>query len=393
MTRRPRSGRWLWVGLLACLAGGCAHNTVTTPPVTGLPPLELPTGPIAPEDALAKTHSPNMLALSDEMRAFVDRYVRGDQRQRLQTLHRSLVSPAMAGVSYDPAADGTAEEVFHSGAANCLSYAHLFVAMARYAGLDAKYLSTSLRPEWSRHGNQIALRTHVNVTVRLHNGEQYVVDIDPVGRERIASSDVLGDDEALALYHGNLAMDALLDSDLPRAYAEALRAVSLGGNIDYLWINLGIIYRQAGQNAAAEAAYRTAPAINPDSRTAMNNMAALYNTIGETDKARAWEARVLERRERNPYYHYYLGERAEASGDLASALAHYTEAIALKDSEAEFYFRVARLYLAMQQHEQSRRYIVQAIDHARLVAERREYEAFLDKLDDGAVVTARLHAD
>ena len=83
---------------------------------------------------------------------------------------------------YDMSADGTAAEAFASGRANCLSYAHLFVALARYAGLDANYQSLTLRPEWSRHGDRVALRQHVNVRVDLRGGEQYMVDIDPVSR-------------------------------------------------------------------------------------------------------------------------------------------------------------------------------------------------------------------
>ena len=377
MTCHPPDG-WLQraaISLLALLMTACAQHMVQTPPVTELPPLEIAAATLPPAEALLQTTSPDMLALNDEMRDFVDRYVHGDQRQRLQTLHRSLLSPAMVGVSYDPTADGTAAQVFHSGAANCLSYAHLFVAMARYAGLNARFLSTSLRPEWSRHGNQIALRRHVNVTVKLRSGEQYVVDIDPIARERIASADILSDDEALALYHSNLAMDALLDDDLSRAYSQAVKAVALGSNIDYLWVNLGIVYRQAGQDAAAEAVYHTALTIDPDSRTAMNNLAVLYNSRGDMTQARIWEDRVRERRERNPYYHYYLGELAESRGELDLALAHYRDAIELKQTDAEFYFRVARLHLAMQQRDQSRRYIK------------------LEALDSGSVVTAKLQTD
>jgi Tfp pilus assembly protein PilF len=328
--------------------------------------------------------------MTDEMREFVDDYVNGSQRQRLLTLHRSLRSPAFVGVKYDPDADGSAADVWRSGAANCLSYAHLFVAMARYAGLDARYLSVSLRPEWSRHGDQVALRKHVNVRVRLRSGEEYVVDIDPVARERIASAKVLRDEEAFALYHGNRAMGALLQQQRERAYAEAVRAISLGGSIDYLWVNLGAIYRQTGQDEAAEAMYRAALELNPDSPTAMNNMAVLYATRGQLQESRHWEERVRKRRTQNPFYHYYLGEVAEADGDLDTALSHYLDAIALKETESEFYFRVARLYLAMQRREQSRSFAEKAIEHSRLVGERREYQLFLNQLDSKTVVTAQL---
>ncbi len=395
MTRRLAGAFSLRVAtcLLASVLAACAHQGGPSASIRDLPPLQLPEGELGPEQALATTSTPDMLAMTDEMKDFVERYATGSQRQRLQTLHRSLQSPAMVGIDYDPDADGTAAEVYHSGAANCLSYAHLFVAMARHAGLNANYLSTTLRPEWSRHGDQVALRRHVNVTVRLRQGEQYVVDIDPVGRDRVASADILDDREAFALYHGNLAMDALLKQDLEEAYAQAIRAISMGRDLDYLWTNLGIIYRRAGQDDAAEALYQMALSVSPNSRTAMNNLAILYAERGDEEQARYWEERVRKRREQNPFYHYYLGEKAEADGDLGAALAHYEEAIELKKTEAEFYYRVARLYREMQRREESRLYIQHAIEHARLVAEREEYRAFLDKLDADAVVTARFQPD
>ena len=354
-----------------------------------LPPVQAGEESVPAADALALTETPELLAMDDAMRAFVDQYVTGSQRQRLQSLHRSLRSQAMVGIDYDPSADGTAAEVFHSGAANCLSYAHLFVTMARYAGLDARYLSVSLRPEWARHGEQVALRKHVNVVVRLRNGEEYVVDIDPVSRERVASARILKDREAAALYHSNRAMEALFLQDRVRAYAESVRSLSLGGNIDYLWVNLGAIYRGAGQDDAAEAMYHRALALNPDSPTAMNNLAVLYYDRGELEESLRWENRVRKRRESNPFYHYYLGELAEAEGDSELALVHYLNAIDLQETEAEFYFRVARLYLAMQRPQESRSYAEQAVQRSRLVGERKAYQLFLQQLDRGEVVTAQ----
>lgn len=381
-------------GLVASLAAvvlsACANQSFFTFDPDALPPLRVEGEVLAADAALDRTETPELVALDDDMRAFIDQYVTGSQRQRLQTLHRGLRSQAMVGIDYDPSADGTAVEAFHSGSANCLSYAHLFVAMARYAGLDARYLSVSLRPEWARHGEQVALRKHVNVVVRLRNGEEYVVDIDPVARERVASARVLKDREAFALYHGNKAMEALFRQDSARAYAEAVRALSLGGNIDYLWVNLGAIYRSAGQEAAAEAMYLKALELNPDSPSAMNNLALLYYNRGELETSRRWEERVRERRESNPFYHYHLGELAEAEGDREQALEHYLDAIDLQEDEAEFYFRVARLFLSMERYEQSRNYAEKAVEHARLVGERKAYEQFLKQLQNGGVVTAQL---
>ena len=373
-------------GLGMLLLVGCAHYAPPTPGVVELPPLQLPGGTVTPGAAVADVETPDLLALTSDMRDFVDRYAGdGNQRQRLMTLHQSLRSPALLDVRYDAAADGTAAEAFDSGTANCLSYAHLFVALARYAGLNVSYQSLALRPEWSRHGDQVALRRHVNVRVDLRHGEQYMVDIDPVARERIASAEQLSDEEAAALFHANRAMDLLLSKNQAAAYAQALRALELAPGIDYLWVNLGAIYRQAGQSLAAEMAYKTALAVNPESPSAMNNLAVLYNMRGDVEESQRWEEKVRRHRERNPYHQYALGEVAESAGDLEGALEHYRAAIRLKANDAEFYYRVARVYHARHQYAETVRYLEEAIKRSRLVGERDEYRAFLQKVTENGL--------
>jgi tetratricopeptide (TPR) repeat protein len=373
----------LLAGLMVLLLTACAQHSQRSAEFSSLPPLQLPDKQWSAADAAASVTTPDLLGLSPAMREFGDRYVnRGHQFRRLQILHSSLRSPAFVDIRYDPVADGTAAEAFARGSANCLTYAHLFVSLARYAGLDARYLAFKLRPQWARHGQRVALSQHVNVLVKLRNGAKYVVDIDPINRGSIASAAVLDDEEAFALYHGNLAMDALLSERQTMAFAEAVRAVELSTNTDYLWVNLGAIYRQNGQNDAAEKSYLTALHLNPNSRSAMNNLAVLYESLGDVERSLQWRERVAAYRQRNPYYHIYLGELAEAEGNPDQAIAHYRQAIALKDSDAEFYYRLAKLYFSLHQRPESIRYVREAIERSRLVGEREEYQNFLRQLSE-----------
>ena len=368
-------------GLLAGLLCACAQHPLSTPGLSRMAPLQHGDEPLAAESAAASVETPDMLALNDEMREFVDRYAAGGSRyQRLLSLHSSLRSRAMLGIEYDPGAGGSARQVFQRGSANCLSYAHLFVSMARYAGLDARYLSLSLRPEWSRHGDRVALRQHVNVMVDLANGARYMVDIDPIARERVAEADVLKDREALALHHANEAMDALLAKDYRSAYSRAARSIDLAGDIDYLWVNLGAIYRKAGQNEAARQSYLTALGLNPDSRSAMNNLAVVYDAEGDVERSNYWIAQVVDHRRKNPYYHIWLGEQALVEGNVGGAINHYEQAIVLKSTDSEFYFRLARVYRDLNEYPRSIEYVERAIEFSRLVGERERYQAFLKDL-------------
>jgi Flp pilus assembly protein TadD len=375
--------------LLLFVLTACATRPGYRGDVMLLAPLQLDGTGLSVSEALVLAPTPDLLGLSDEMREFMDRYVNvsSSQRQRLRVLHRSLRSDAMVGLDYDPDADGTAAEVFHRGEANCLSYAHLFVSLARYAGLDARYHAMELRPDWSRHGSRIALRRHVNIWVKLKGGEEYMIDIEPVQRTEVAGSRLLTDAEAFALYHNNLAMDELLREQVVGAYAQSVRAVELSADTSYLWVNLGAIYRLNGQEQASEDSYQTALQLDPGSPSAMNNLVVLYHAQGRQSLANHWETEVAAYRQRNPYYHSHLGLQAEKAGDLPAAAVHFLRAIELEDEDADFYYQLGRLYYSMQRSSDSVRYLELAIEHSRLKLERERYEAFLKQVNERSVAT------
>lgn len=385
---RVFASRLLFSVVLLGVLAGCTAPASRIPSVATLPALQLSAGTrVTPEQALAGTETPALIELDDAMRAFVDRYVRSavSPRARLELLHSSLRSGAMHGLEYVPDADGSAQQAFASGRANCLAYANLFVGMARYAGLDADYQLLTLRPDYSRFGTRVAVQQHINVLVRLRNRTLYSIDLDPPPRDAISGSRKLGDREAFALYHNNLAMNYLRNEELQSAYAHALQALTLSPRSAFLWINLGVVYSRSGQVAAAVKNYHQALALNPDAGSAMNNLLVLYSRTGDTRQMNYWKQEVASHRQRNPYYYVSLGEAAARNGELQEAVAHYQSAIARKESDPEFYFSIARLYLQLQKPGLSIEYTEKAIEHAVMMQQRREYEAFLSQLTDPSV--------
>src|SRR5690606_12459349 len=59
------------------------------------------------------------------------------------------------------------------------------------------------------------------------------------------------------------------------------------------------------------------------------------------DLAQRYAAAIERFRDRNPYYHYGLGNVAYGQGDLELAQDHYRQAIRRKDSEPEFYLALS----------------------------------------------------
>ncbi len=346
-----------------------------------LPPLILPAGDLTLAD-VAALDNPDLLATDDAMREFVDLYTAdtSGSRQRLESLHRAVNGRATLGIDYDPFAEGTALDVFYDGAANCLSYANLFVALAREAGLDARYQWVEVRPEWTRMGERVAVRLHVNSVVHLSRNDRFMVDIDPLPSRNITGSRELSDADALALYHNNIAMDALADEDLTQAWLRAARSLQLSPGMALLWTNIGAIYRRAGQHREAEWAYLHALDLDSGERSAMNNLMVLYQLQGREEERAHWASRVERHRESNPYYHAWLGDQAGEEGDWRAALGHYKDALELQPEDANLHFAAGLIYEQLDRPRAAQRYVEQAIERASLTRDRERYRMKLDEL-------------
>lgn len=381
-------GRWtllvLFPLLVAC--GGVSQRLDDE----DIPPLQYEGRLLHPADARARVIDPGLLELDEAMAAFVARYTesRSSARQRLVSLHQALRGGGTLGLVYDPFAGGSARQVFHRGSANCLSYAHLLVALGRAAGLDARYQWVEARPQWTRIGEQVAVRLHVNVLVALSRQERYMADIDPLAPQQIAGTRVLTDREARALHHANIAMERLAADDLEAAWLQGVRALQLAPALPHLWTNLGVVYRHAGQHREAELAYLQALDRDPGDRSAMSNLVVLYELEGRVAERDYWQQRVRRYREANPFYHAHLGDLAGERGDWAAALAHYRRALALRPGDSRLLYATGLLHHRLGQYREADRLIGEAIAAATLRRDREAYQLRLRELREERLATA-----
>ena len=200
LVRRPARGIFVLFVLVPLLVA-CSSTPLFRTRVADLAPLQLAEQEIAVGYVAFLAPTPDLLAVDDDMRDFIQRYAgdRSGRRQRLLSLHRAVSGSATLGIEYDPMAEGTAAEVFHSQEANCLSYANLFVALAREADLDAAYQWVEVRPQWTRMGERVAVRLHVNAVIHLNRKDRFMVDIDPLPSRDITGSQEMSDTDAAAL--------------------------------------------------------------------------------------------------------------------------------------------------------------------------------------------------
>jgi Flp pilus assembly protein TadD len=371
--------RWLGIALviLCCACSSTPPNFVAQRLIA---PLELPDRTVELEEVAFLAPRMELLEMDEDMKSFVAQYAGylRTERQRMRNLHSSITSSSMLNLQYDPFAEGSAQEAFHRGSVNCLSFANMFVAMAREAKLDAQYQWVDVRPQWTRIGERVAVRLHVNVVVKLRNGEEYMADIDPLETRDITSTHLISDREAEALYHSNIAMDALSEEQLDSAWGHAVRAVQLSPGASHLWVNLGAVYRISGQHEEAEQSYLHALRLDPEDRSAMNNLAVLYGMLGRMEEHAYWQQQIERYQLTNPYYHAWLGDQAGEEGDWPKALTHYLRAVSLGSGDSRLLYATGLIYYELEEYEDASRLISEAIDHATLRTEINSYQIRLE---------------
>ena len=96
----------------------------------------------------------DFLALNDEMRQFLDKHVGhlDDPTQRLNHLVHVIFSEKLLNLEYDNSRTRTAIETFQSKNGNCISFTAMFVAMARYLGIDAQFQEVTNFPDLEQIG-------------------------------------------------------------------------------------------------------------------------------------------------------------------------------------------------------------------------------------------------
>lgn len=336
MTRSTGQATLHFATLLAAalLLAACAANapvpTPPLPPLAGLPRYDI--------------ESIDPLELSTEMKQFVAQHAGrpSPDEDRAWRLTWALLDPYVLDFEYDPQVTLTAAEAFRTRRGNCLTFSNMFVAMAREAGLRAWYREVEIEPEWSTLDDTLLVSLHVNAAT-IERGKEYVID---VSRRRGRDGEryrKISDREAEAQFYNNLGANALVAEDLAMAYAYFRKAERVQPGLDYVWSNLGVVFRRNGQTADAILAYETALALNERNTVPLNNLYAIYDEDGETGKAAAMQERVERNRRRNPYYLHYLAQSAFAENAFDEALDYANRAVRIEDREYRFYYTLAQL--------------------------------------------------
>lgn len=308
----------------------------------------------------------DLFGLTDEMKLFAKKAVASgrNQDEKVELLHRALLSSEGRGIRYSLMSTGTPIEIFENKKANCLGHSLLFVSMARYLGLNAHVNQVMIPPYWNLNEatsskDSFLLIKHVNVKIKLRKiaytsapdgrvqigtRPEIVIDLEMRRFRSIYHQVLLKDDEVAALFYNNRAMELMADGQTKEAFLYLKRALDFQPNANFIWSNLGTLYRRQGQMEVAEAVYLKALSIDPSDLTLLNNMAGIYKQMGRHDEAAAYQTRVKKYRESNPYYLYQMAVRAKEDGHWDKAIDWIHKAISKQKTEERFYRLAAEVY-------------------------------------------------
>jgi Flp pilus assembly protein TadD len=328
--------------------------------------------------------SDEVMALSDEMRAFLEEHVgrRAGNPVKLRQLSDAIFSRKTYGLDYDDTTR-TAAETFAARAGNCLSFTFMFVVLARGVGLDASFQEVDIPPEWSFTGQTSILNRHINIFVDFNAGviPAKVVDFNIADFRADYDMDIISDQRALAHFFNNLGAQFMQRGDTTAAFHAFRKAIAENdASFAPAWDSLGTLYARSGLDYHAEAAFLQALAIDKSDLTAMNNLTVLYDERGEPELARRYRNKVITHRNRNPYYRFQLARMAYHVEDYDQAIDHLKYAMRKQREDDRFCALLGLVYFEIGNEKKSRHWMSRAEEYARRDSMKRIYSSKIDRL-------------
>lgn len=285
--------------------------------------------------------------ITDEMRAWAHQQVPEGTplEQRLDRLLAGLLDPTRIRIEYESRHTATAEEVFRTRRANCLSFTSLFVGLAREVGVPVVYLAVDDVERFEKEGDLVVVSGHVSAGYDTGT-EVKILDftVEPVAEYRNVRA--ISDLTAIALFYANRGAELLRAGEHGEALDWLKKAVAIDPEHGGSWINYGVALRRGGDVAGAEAAYRKALEVDPTALSAYQNLAGLLRLRGQEKEAGELLEISSRLGSRNPFIYLTLGDLSFSHGRMEEARRFYRKALRLYRENAEPYAAMGLLALA-----------------------------------------------
>ncbi|MDI1484719.1 tetratricopeptide repeat protein [Polyangium sp. y55x31] len=294
------------------------------------------------------------LTIDAEMKADVERVVgrMGTPEERLRRLSRYLRDDL--AFRYAPSQSLTARAGFRARQGDCVSYTHLFTALARHLGVPVYFVYVrKVEGHYEKNGT-FFLSSHV--AVGYGSGPMAVVmDFAKEAPDwTLSLYNTIDDGTALALYQNNLAVDAMQAGRLDEAEASMRFWLTRRPNVAEIHNNLGVLLNRAGRYEEALAVLRRGIELFPRYEPLYTNAIRAARAAGKQDEALALVGRAEALEEGDPLLLLASGLSLYQAGDYGAAADRLERAgLALPDNVVIAAWLV-RVYLAAGRREEGR---------------------------------------
>ncbi|MBD5781666.1 tetratricopeptide repeat protein [Pelagicoccus sp. NFK12] len=236
-----------------------------------------------------------------------------------------------------------AEQAFQERRGNCVSFAMLFVTLAREVGLEARFNQIDYSPTWEEINGIFIETSHINAIVTV-GGNQYVVEGLPEYAEVASRSrNPVSDQRVLSHYYNNSGLLALARDNIESAKAFIDRAIEIDPSNSIAWQNLGLYHFRQGNRKDGETARLNAANRSSQSASVCYLLSQYYEQTGDHAKAERFAKLGAKRSKKNPFFHYKQSRDALAAGDLKKSIKHLEKALQLLPQYTRFQLELANL--------------------------------------------------
>jgi Flp pilus assembly protein TadD len=299
--------------------------------------------------------------VNDEMRVWVRERVQtgGEPTMRLEQLLQALLHRDGVELAYQRGYTATAEEVWTSHKANCLSFTHLYVGLAREIGLPVYYLRVSDLQSFEKDGDLVVASEHVTAAHGPPT-HRHVLDFSDRPVKDYRQTEPISDLRAVALHYSNLGAHRIRDDRTDEAIELLETAVRLDPELADGWINFGVAKRRVGDLETAESFFRRALELDPTATSGYTNLASVLQRQGREAEATRVLALTDRYRSRNPFSYLALGDLALREGRLDEAGRFFRRAQRLDPESAETLAALGQWALAVGRRQAAERWLRKA---------------------------------
>jgi len=333
-------------GALGLALAGCA----TTPASGRAPP---PDGPAWLRDGIAAG-----LPLEDPLHlsSGVQEYLRakasvgGSERTRMQMLLRYLVDSDGLAFHYANMRTLGAQAAFEAREGDCMSYAVLYVAAARSAGLEVHFVRITQLPVFWEDRGRFFTSSHIAVAhgEDTWGADAMVVDFSATHTSewRFSLYSAIDDETAFVLFHSNRAVELLMKGRLAEAERLLSYLLQNAPAVPEVYNNLGIVLMREHRAPEATELYGQAIERFPNFVPLYSNAVSAAAASGLPDLVKLWRAAGHRVAERDPAFSFAQGMLAFREGEFSAAAKHFAQALEIQPNDLTLLAWTARAHLS-----------------------------------------------